>query len=99
MKKNNLSARSIKFIERNSLDTKKVRNYVISLMENVFEIKNYCFKDYKNYGICLFINDYTLCLDKDFVELKLLNKDKIVNTFYGDSCWYQSLKYLKGKLI
>ena len=90
--------RSVKFIERNNLENEKVKNYVISLIEDVFKINNYYFKKHQKYGMCLCIQDYMFFLDKEFIELKLLKKNKIEHIFCGDSCWYQGLKYIKGKL-
>lgn len=99
MKKTPLSIRSIRFIERNNLENEKVKNYVTSLIENVFKINEYCFKIHEVYGTCLCVNNYIFFLDKKYIELKLLKEEKVIKLFYGDSCWYQGLKYLKDNLL
>ena len=96
MKKNSLSNRSLKFLERNDLNNFNVKTYVISLLENFFVIKNYDFKQTK-YGLGLFIKDYALCVDKEYIELKLFYKNNLIQTFLGDSCWFQALKFIKQK--
>lgn len=96
MKKNILSNRSLKFLERNDLNNEEAKNYVISLLENFFLIKNYEFKQTK-YGLSLFIKGYTLCIDKEYIELKLFYNNSLIKTFLGDSCWFQALKFIKQK--
>lgn len=96
MKKNNLSKRSIKFLERNNLDKYETKNYVISLLENFFSIKDYKFKQ-TNYGLGLNIQEYVLCIDKEYIELKVFYKNNLIKTFLGDSCWFQAIKFIKEK--
>ena len=96
MKKNILSNRSLKFLERNDLENESAREYVVSLLENFFLIKNYDFKQ-TNYGLGLFIKDYVLYIDKEYIELKVFYNNTLLKTFLGDSCWFQALKFIKQK--
>ena len=96
MKRSALSKRSLKFLERNDLINPKARNYVISLLEDFFLIKDYSFKETK-YGLSLITKNYILCIDKEYIELKLFYKGKLIKTFTGDSCWFQALKFIKQK--
>ena len=96
MKKNILSNRSLKFLERNDLENESVRDYVVSLLENFFLIKDYDFKQ-TNYGLGLFIKDYVLYIDKEYIELKVFYNNTLLKTFLGDSCWFQALKFIKQK--
>lgn len=96
MKKNILSNRSLKFLERNDLKNETVRNYVISLLENFFLIEDYDFKQ-TDYGLGLFIKDYVLYIDKEYIELKVFYNNTLLKTFLGDSCWFQALKFIKKK--
>ena len=96
MKKNILSNRSLKFLERNDLENESAKDYVVSLLENFFTIQDYDFKQ-KKYGLSLFIGEYVLCVDKQYIELKLFYKNNLIQTFLGDSCWFQALKFIKQK--
>lgn len=96
MKKNVFSNRSIKFLERNDLNNCEVKDYVISLLENLFLIKNYEFKQ-TNYGLGLKVDNYILCIDKKYVELKVFYNNNLIKTFLGDSCWFQAIKFIKKK--
>lgn len=96
MKKNILSKRSIRFLERNDLNNYEVKNYIISLLENFFLIRDYEFKLTK-YGLSLNVQNYVLCIDKEYIELKVFYNDKLIKTFLGDSCWFQALKFIKEK--
>ena len=96
MKKNILSNRSLKFLERNDLENESAKDYVVSLLENFFLIKDYDFKQ-TNYGLGLFIKDYVLYIDKEYIELKVFYKDNLLKTFSGDSCWFQAIKFIKER--
>lgn len=96
MKKNSLSNRSLKFLERNELDNCSVRDYVISLLENFFLIKDYDFKQ-TEYGLGLKLQNYILCIDKEYIELKVFQNDNLIKTFLGDGCWFQAIKFIKEK--
>lgn len=96
MKKNILSNRSLKFLERNDLENESAKDYVVSLLENFFLIKDYDFKQ-TNYGLGLFIKDYVLYIDKEYIELKVFYNNTLLKTFLGDSCWFQALKFIKQK--
>ena len=96
MKKNILYNRSLKFLERNDLENESAKDYVVSLLENFFLIKDYDFKQ-TNYGLGLFIKDYVLYIDKEYIELKVFYNNTLLKTFLGDSCWFQALKFIKQK--
>lgn len=94
MKKNKFSNRSLKFIERNSPKNEKVRTYIQLLAEKVFHLSNYDFIQSEN-DVIFKIQDCTLVLNEDYVELHLYKNKVKVQTFVGDSCWYQGLKFIK----
>lgn len=96
MRKQIYSNRSLKFLKRNDLSIIEVKNYVVSLLEKYFLIEDYSFGQ-TEYGLGLFVKDYTLCIDKKYIELKLFRKNNLIKTFGGDSCWFQALKFIKEK--
>lgn len=94
MRRDVKSKRSQRFFKRNDLSNEQVKDYIVSLLENVFNIKEYAFNEYKWYGISLFLKEYVCYIDKDFVELKVVRNDKVICSFEGDSCWYRALKFI-----
>ena len=94
MKKNKFSNRSLKFIERNSPKNEKVRKYIELLANNAFKIKDYIFLETED-NMVLQIQDSYLILNEEYIELQLYKDNIKIKTFYGDSCWYQGLKFVK----
>lgn len=98
MKRNKNSNRSLYFIKRNSPNYKNCREYVSNLLENVFNIYDYEFKDFINDEVALFINyngkHYVYYIDYEFIELKLSCDGVVIKMFQNDSCWYRGIKYI-----
>lgn len=94
MKRDKFSNRSLKFIERNSPKNETVRRYINTLATKAFGLKNYSFTE-KNNNIIFCIKDFYFILNEEYVELQLYRNQEKINSFLGDSCWYQGLKFLK----
>jgi hypothetical protein len=97
LKKNKFSKRSLKFIERNSPKNKKTRDYIDTLAQKAFQLNNYLFIENKK-NVFFKIENYILVLNEEYVELQLYKNNIKIQTFLGDSCWYQGLKFIKEDL-
>lgn len=111
MKRNPDSIRSIKWIERNSLNNPSCRKYVEVLLTNKFKISTYKFCEFDTEEIALWITyglfSYILEADKDNICIKILEKDAIgakdkyhlsKKVFYGDTCWYDCISWIVERL-
>lgn len=97
MKRNRISNRSLKFIERNSPKSEKVRKYINNLATKAFGLKQYDFIEIEN-NMVFYIEGYYLVLDETYIELQLYKNGIKINSFLGDSCWYQGLKFITENL-
>ena len=98
MRRNKISNRSLKFIERNSPKNENVKNYINLLANNAFHLKNYAFIE-KDNTIVFKIKDFILYLNEEYIELQLYKNEFKIKSFVGDSCWYQGLKFIKENLL
>jgi hypothetical protein len=107
------SSRSQKWLKRNSLENPSCEEYVRNLCENMgftlYDIKSFSFKHkalYITYGI----DSYIISVSQDDMALTIMeqntvgankNKDRwhrmIDRIFYGDSCWYDCLMWIKKR--
>ena len=94
MKRNKASNRSIRFIQRNSPKNQKTKEYINTLANNAFGLKDYKFIHTED-NVVFQIYNIFLVLDEEFIELQLYEDNKKIASFLGDSCWYQGLKFIK----
>jgi hypothetical protein len=112
VKRNPNSTRSVKWIERNSLNNPSCERYVKSLIDNHFEFKTYKINEYDTTEKALWVTygcfSYIIEIDKDNISLKVLeqnigtSKNKyhlLKKNFSGDSCWYDCLSWIKDRQI
>lgn len=97
MRRNQISNRSLKFIERNSPKNDKVKSYIEMLITKVFNIEDYIFIEVNN-NFGLKIKNFVLLLNEEYIELQLYHNDIKLRSFLGDGCWYQGLKFIKNFL-
>lgn len=110
MKRDFHSTRSKKWFARNSLESSSCRSYVHNLCEINFEFDNFDIKPYNGTDV-LFVSHglytYIVFADNVDVGLKILEKNSntgrkdryhsIDKMFYGDSCWYNCLDWIKNR--
>ena len=103
MKRNCNSNRSKKWFNRNNLSNLYCKYYVENLCNIEFEFDYYEFIKYKGYNALHIIfdhSDYFLYADEYEVSLisikELNNKELSVEKFDGDTCWYDSLFWIKN---
>lgn len=110
MKRQLNSSRTLKWLERNSLENDSCRRYVEKLCKIQFRFELYKISVYKDLGECLWITysgySYVIFIDKENIVLKVLEQKIICNNnnyhelnkiFYGDTCWYECLSWIKNK--
>ena len=112
MKRNPNSSRSIKWIERNSLNNESCKRYVeklcISMNFEYFKIGEYDIEEqalWITYGLY----SYIIEVDKDDISLKVFESNKnqkeemryhiMQKRFNGDSCWYECLTWIKNRVF
>lgn len=110
MKRNLQSNRSKKWIERNSLNNPECERYVRKLCDSYFELPIYKIGEYDSDEKALWITygcfSYIIEVDRKNVNLKVFesknhskgnNYHVLKKTFVGDTCWYESLSWVKNK--
>lgn len=112
MKRNPNSTRSVKWVERNSLNNPSCEGYVRNLIDNHFKFEIYKIGEYNSSEKALWITygsfSYIIEVNPDNVCLDVLeqntntNKNKyhlLKKKFNGDSCWYDCLSWIKDRQI
>ena len=112
MKRNPNSTRSMKWIERNSLNNPSCERYVRSLIENHFEFNSYKINEYDSDEKALWVTygcfSYIIEVDTFNICLKILEKDfdskkdkyhLLKKNFSGDTCWFDCLSWIKDRQI
>lgn len=107
------SFRSLKWIQRNSLDNPSCVSYVVRLCEIEFGFSNFDIKPFDNEDNSLWLSyglySYIIGIDKDNICLKVLEKNTnnihkdryhlLNKTFVGDACWYECFGWIKKRSI
>lgn len=104
MKRNPLSHRTQKWIERNDISFPYVEEKIKRLCDNIYHIENYKidFVDFENKKKALFI--YKNKVDEKYVLIKFnyqelclefYENDKLLNQYNRDDCWILALQKSK----
>lgn len=111
LERNKLSARSKKWINRYSLNNPLCVDNVLSMCECIFNFITFKISDYKNIPalwITYGTKSYIAYISIDNICIEVLEKNintnsdnyyhKIQKTFFGESCWYNFLSWVKNRI-
>ena len=111
MERNKLSTRSIKWINRYSLDNPLCVENVLSMCKYIFNFTTFKVDNYKGvpalwltYGT----KSYVAYISTENINIEVLEKNtnnyfgnnyhKIDKFFFGESCWYKFLYWVKNRI-
>lgn len=111
LERNKLSSRSLKWINRYSLNNNLCVENVVSMCKYVFNFETFKISNYKDsaalwltYGTksyIAFISTENVCIEvlEKNINNALDNKyHKINKIFFGESCWYNFLLWVKNRI-
>lgn len=84
-------------MERNSLRNERTQDYVKDLCV-AYGISGYEIKEGVTGYMTLFLpSGFSIYLDEEYTEVKLLKNEKEVKRLTKDNCWHESLDYVRNE--